>query len=160
MSANTVYIELSYGPVTVELRPDVAPAHVEHFKRLVDAGFYNGLKWHRVIEGFMAQTGCPLGLGVGGCGYNLRSEFNRESFEKGSVGMARNQDPNSASSQFFICTDSSQFLNGQYTYFGQVVDGIEHVLKIKKGDPNKNGMVTDPDRIIRAWLAEPLVPKS
>ena len=76
MSANTVYLELEYGVVTIELRPDVAPAHVEHIKRLIDAGFYNGLKWHRVIEGFMAQTGCPLGLGVGGCGYNLRSEFN------------------------------------------------------------------------------------
>lgn len=152
--SNIVGLELPYGTVKIQLRADLAPGHVEHFKRLVDGGFYNGLKWHRVIDGFMAQTGCPLGIGVGGCGYNLRSEFNKETFVRGSLGMARSTDPNSASSQFFICFEPSPFLDGQYTNFGIVIEGMEIVDKIKRGDQNQNGLVADPDRITKMWLVD------
>jgi peptidylprolyl isomerase len=134
---NTLVIELNTGRVLIRLRPDLAPKHVERVKRLAKEGFYNGLKFHRVIPGFMAQTGDPLGTGGGGSKYpDLRAEFTREPYKRGSVGAARTSDPNTANSQFFICFgDRCRGLTGQYTLWGEVIEGMENVDKIAKGEP-------------------------
>jgi len=150
---NTVHMELKDGRVVIRLRPDVAPRHVERIKELVREGFYDGLVFHRVIEGFMAQTGDPRGDGTGGSGKKLAAEFSDASFESGTLGMARSASPDSADSQFFICYGATPHLNGQYTVWGQVVEGMAHVNAIKLGDSRRNGVVTDPDRIVRMQVA-------
>jgi peptidylprolyl isomerase len=150
---NTLYMDLKDGRVVIELRPDLAPKHVARVKELTRKGFYDGLVFHRVIEGFMAQTGDPKGDGTGGSGMNLPAEFSKEPFERGTVGAARSRDPNSADSQFFICFAPSTWLNGQYTVWGKVVQGMELVDKIKKGDRNANGVVANPDRIVKLQVA-------
>ena len=134
---NTLVIELKTGPVLIKLRPDLAPKHVARVKQLAKEGFYNGLKFHRVIAGFMAQTGDPNGTGSGGSKYpDLPAEFTQEVYKRGSVGAARTSDPNSANSQFFICFgDGCRGLTGQYTLWGQVIQGMENVDKIAKGEP-------------------------
>lgn len=150
---NTLYLDLKDGRVVIELRPDLAPKHVARIKELARKKFYDGLVFHRVIEGFMAQTGDPLGNGTGGSGQKLPAEFSGEPFERGTVGMARARDPNSGDSQFFICFAPARFLNGQYTVWGKVTQGMEFVDKIKKGDPSANGLVQGPDRIVRMQVA-------
>jgi peptidylprolyl isomerase len=150
---NTIYLDTKDGRITILLRPDLAPKHVEQIKALTKRGFYNGIVFHRVIAGFMAQTGDPTGTGTGGSDLpNLKAEFSKEPFKRGTLGMARSQDPNSANSQFFICFDDASFLNGQYTVFGQVVSGMDVVDKIKKGAPG-SGTVTNPDKIVKMQLA-------
>jgi peptidylprolyl isomerase len=150
---NTVYLDLKSGRVTIELRPDLAPKHVERFKKLIKEGFYNGLKFHRVITGFMAQTGDPTGTGSGGSSYpDLPAEFSKEPFKRGTLGAARTQSPNSANSQFFICFEDASHLNGQYTVFGRVVEGMELVDRIKKGN-GPGGEVFNPDIIVKMQLA-------
>ncbi len=150
--ANTLILELKTGKVTIELRPDLAPKHVERVKQLAKEGFYDGLKFHRVIAGFMAQTGDPKGDGTGGSKYgNLPAEFSKTPFERGVIGAARTSDPNSANSQFFIVFQHAPHLNGQYTVWGRVVEGMTHVDQIKKGEPG-SGRVTDPDSIVRMYL--------
>ncbi len=150
---NTLYLELDSGRVTIELRPDLAPNHVARIKELAREGFYDGLTFHRVIDGFMAQTGDPDGDGTGGSGTNLKAEFSNEKHVRGTVSMARAGHPDSASSQFFIVFDDAPFLDGKYTIWGQVVDGMDHVDAIKKGASNRNGAVTDPDKIVRLSVA-------
>jgi peptidylprolyl isomerase len=150
---NTLYLDVPAGRVVIELLPNVAPATVARVKELTRAHFYDGLKFHRVIDGFMAQTGDPKGDGTGGSGKNLKAEFNTTRFVRGTLGMARSQDPNSADSQFFICLAPATFLNGQYTAFGQVVSGMEYVDAIKKGDKDRDGVVTNPDKIVRMQVA-------
>ena len=150
---NTLYLDLKDGRVVIEMRPDLAPKHVKRIKELVRQGFYNGLVFHRVIEGFMAQTGDPTGTGMGGSGQKLKAEFSKENHLRGAVSMARATDPNSADSQFFICLAGATFLDGQYTYWGRVTKGMEFVEKIKKGDQANNGSVTDPDKIIKMQVA-------
>ncbi len=153
---NTLFMDLTYGRVVIELRPDLAPRHVEQIKTLVRRGFYDGTPFHRVIDGFMAQGGDPTGTGTGGSDLpNLPAEFTREArFLRGTVGMARAQNPNSANSQFFIMFAPAPFLDGQYTIWGRVVEGMEHVDRIKRGDPNRNGLVAaPPDRIVRMRVA-------
>ncbi|TBW38466.1 peptidylprolyl isomerase [Siculibacillus lacustris] len=141
---NTLVIETTKGRVVIAMRPDLAPKHVAHIKTLVREGFYDGIVFHRVIEGFMAQTGCPNGTGTGGSKYpNLPAEFNAEPHVRGTASMARAQSPNSANSQFFICFGDAGFLNRQYTVWGAVVEGMENVDKIKRGEP-----VKDPDKMI------------
>lgn len=143
-------MELKTGTVKIKLRDDLAPNHVERIKTLVGEQFYDGIVFHRVIDGFMAQTGDPTGTGMGGSDYpDLRAEFSSEAFKRGTLGMARSQHPDSANSQFFICFDDSTWLNGQYTVFGQVIDGMEHIDAIAKGEPP-----ADPDIIISLRLAE------
>jgi len=150
---NTLYLDVPAGRVVIELLPKVAPATVARIKELTRAHFYDGLKFHRVIEGFMAQTGDPRGDGTGGSGKNLKAEFNSTRFVRGTVGMARAQDPDSADSQFFICFAPAPFLDGKYTAFGQVVSGMQYVDAIKKGDKDQNGVVTNPDKIVRMQVA-------
>jgi cyclophilin family peptidyl-prolyl cis-trans isomerase len=151
---NTVYLETKDGRVTIRLRPDLAPKHVERIKALTQRGFYNGIVFHRVIPGFMAQTGDPTGTGTGGSDLpNLPAEFTQEPFKRGSLGMARSQSPNSANSQFFICYEGCGSLTGQYTLFGEVVSGMEAVDKIKKGTSANNGQVSSPDKIVKMQLA-------
>jgi peptidylprolyl isomerase len=151
---NTVILKTKNGDVTILLRPDLAPKHVARIKQLVKAKFYDGLKFHRVIAGFMAQTGDPRGDGTGGSDLpDLPAEFTQTPFKRGVLGMARAADPNSANSQFFIMFDNGDFLNGQYTVFGEVVGGMEAVDKIKMGDQANNGSVTDPDTIITMRMA-------
>ena len=145
---NTLILETTQGPVTIELRPDLAPGHVAQIKGLVRKGFYDGIVFHRVIDGFMAQTGCPQGTGTGGSGQKLKAEFNAEPHVRGTASMARAASPDSADSQFFICFDDAPFLNKQYTVWGQVTDGMENVDKIKRGEP-----VRDPDKIVKAHMA-------
>ena len=144
---NTLVIELKTGKVLIKLRPDLAPKHVERAKTLAKQGFYNGLKFHRVIDGFMAQTGDPTGTGRGGSGQKLRAEFSKEPHTRGAVSMARAQSPDSADSQFFICFDDARFLDKQYTVWGKVIEGMENVDKIKKGEPVQN-----PDKIVKATI--------
>jgi peptidylprolyl isomerase len=146
---NTLILETTQGPVTIEMRPDLAPNHVARIKELVREGFYDGIVFHRVIEGFMAQTGCPQGTGTGGSGQKLKAEFSKEKHVRGTVSMARSQNPDSGDSQFFICFEESPWLNGQYTVWGKVVEGMDNVDKIKRGEP-----VPDPDRIVSARLAD------
>ena len=151
---NTVYLQTKDGRVTIELKPDIAPKHVRQIETLVKRGFYDGLKFHRVIDGFMAQTGDPNGDGTGGSDLpNIPAEFSKVPFKRGTVGMARSSDPNSANSQFFICLGDASFLNGQYTVVGQVTSGMDVVDKIKKGDKSENGAVSDPDKIVSMRLA-------
>ncbi len=148
---NTLYLDLKGGRVTIELKPDLAPQHVERIKTLTREGFYDGLKWHRVIEGFMAQTGDPTGTGTGDSKYpDVAAEFSQYGYKRGTVGMARTQDQNSANSQFFICfTDTGcSFLTGKYTVWGQVTEGMEHVDALAKGEPPAN-----PDTIVKMQIA-------
>ena len=150
---NTLYLDLKDGRVVIEMRPDLAPHHVARIKELVRQRFYDGLLFHRVIGGFMAQTGDPKGNGTGGSGQKIKAEFSNEPFVRGSVGMARSSDPDSGDSQFFICFARTSHLDGQYTVWGQVTDGMQFVGMIKRGDPNRNGEVRDPDKIVRMQVA-------
>ena len=151
---NTLVLTTKYGKVVIQLRPDLAPHHVAQIKTLVKRKFYDGLVFHRVIPGFMAQTGDPNGTGAGGSDLpDLPAEFSSEPFKRGTVGMARASDPNSANSQFFICLGDASFLNGQYTVFGEVVSGMDVVDKIKKGTQENNGAVDHPDKIVTLRLA-------
>jgi len=145
---DTIYLDVPAGRVVIEMRPDLAPGHCTHIKSLVRRGFYDGIVFHRVIDGFMAQTGCPEGTGMGGSGNKLKAEFNAEPHVRGTVSMARAQDPNSGDSQFFICFDDARFLDKQYTVWGKVTSGMENVDKIKRGEPVKN-----PDKIVKAKIA-------
>lgn len=145
---NILLLELKDGTVTIEMKPEVAPMHVARIKELVREGFYDGLTFNRVIAGFMAQTGDPLGNGTGGSGQNIDAEFNNERHIRGTLSMARARDPNSADSQFFICFDDAPHLNGQYTVWGQVIDGMEHVDSIKKGEGANGAIIGDPDIIV------------
>ncbi|MFM9973174.1 MAG: peptidylprolyl isomerase [Beijerinckiaceae bacterium] len=150
---NTIYLDLKDGRVVIKLRPDLAPKHVAQVKALTKRGFYNGIVFHRVINGFMAQTGDPTGTGTGGSDLpNIPAEFTREPYKRGSVGMARSQSPNSANSQFYLCYEGCGSLTGQYTLWGDIVSGMEFVDKIKKGSDSQNGQVTNPDKIIRMQL--------
>ena len=152
--ADTVFLETKDGRVTIKLRPDLAPKHVAQIKALTKKGFYNGIVFHRVIEGFMAQTGDPTGTGTGGSDLpNLPAEFTQTPFKRGTLGMARSESPNSANSQFFICFGDASFLNGKYTVFGEVTSGMEVVDKIKKGAKEDNGSVSDPDKIVKMSVA-------
>ena len=147
-------MDLKTGPVIIELRPDLAPNHVARIKELAGQGFYDGIVFHRVIPGFMAQTGDPTGTGSGGSDLpDLKAEFSNESHVRGTLSMARSSDPNSANSQFFICFDDASFLNGKYTVVGEVVSGMDVVDKVKKGDANDNGAVRNPDKIVSMKLA-------
>ncbi|MCC0047998.1 MAG: peptidylprolyl isomerase [Tepidamorphaceae bacterium] len=148
-SSNTLLMELKSGTVKIELLPEVAPKHVERIKTLTQKGFYDGIIFHRVIDGFMAQTGDPTGTGFGGSDLpDLPAEFSKENFGRGVLGMARSNDPNSGNSQFFICFKDCSFLNGEYTVFGRVVEGMEHVDAISRGEPPAN-----PDKIVSMKLA-------
>ncbi|MGY2049898.1 peptidylprolyl isomerase [Methylobacterium sp. JK268] len=154
--ANTVYLDTKDGRITIELRPDLAPKHAKQIKALVKQGFYNGVPFHRVIDGFMAQTGDPTGTGTGKSKLpDLPAEFTATPFKRGTVGMARSSDPNSANSQFFICYDEAPFLNNQYTVVGVVTSGMDVVDKIKKGSKAANGQVQGPDKIVKMTLAQP-----
>lgn len=144
---NALVLKLKDGDVVIEMFEDAAPNHVKRIKELVRQGFYNGLKFHRVIDGFMAQTGCPYGTGTGGSGKKLKAEFNRNPHKRGTVSMARSMMPDSADSQFFICFADCPWLDGQYTVWGEVTSGMEYVDMIKKGD-GANGEVSSPDEII------------
>lgn len=144
---NSILLKLKDGDVVIEMYEDVAPNHVARIKELVRAEFYNGLKFHRVIDGFMAQTGCPYGTGTGGTGKKLKAEFNKCPHKRGTVSMARSMMPDSADSQFFICFDECNWLDGQYTVWGEVTEGMEFVDNIKKGH-GQNGMVDTPDEIV------------
>ncbi len=151
---NTLVLETKDGRITIRLRPDLAPKHVAQIKALVKRGFYDGLVFHRVIEGFMAQTGDPKGNGTGGSDLpNIPAEFSATPFKRGTVGMARSSDPNSANSQFFITFADASFLNNQYTVVGEVTSGLDVLDKIKKGDRAANGAVSNPDKIVRLRLA-------
>src|SRR5262249_5579249 len=146
---NTLIIETTKGKVVIALRPDLAPKHVERIKKLAREGFYDGIVFHRVIDGFMAQTGCPKGTGTGGSEYpDLPAEFSAEPHVRGIASMARSSAPNSANSQFFICFDDATFLDKKYTVWGKVIEGMENVDKIKRGEP-----VRDPDRMIKVQVA-------
>ncbi|MEN5083467.1 peptidylprolyl isomerase [Bosea sp. TWI1241] len=141
---NTIVMETTKGRVVIKLRPDLAPGHVERIKLLAREGFYDGIVFHRVIDGFMAQVGCPHGTGTGGSSYpDLKAEFNAEPHVRGVCSMARAQNPNSANSQFFIVFDDARFLDKQYTVWGEVVEGMDNVDRIKRGEP-----VRDPDSIV------------
>mgnify|MGYP003571388771 CR=1 FL=1 len=144
---NSLLLKLKDGDVVIEMFEDDAPKHVARIKELVRQGFYNGLKFHRVIDGFMAQTGCPYGTGTGGSGKKLKAEFNKRPHVRGTVSMARAMDPDSGDSQFFICFADAPWLNGQYTVWGEVTSGMEFVDMIKRG-AGANGMVREPDEIV------------
>ena len=150
---NTLYLDVPTGRVVIELRPDLAPGHVARIKELARQGFYDGIAFHRVIEGFMAQSGDPRGDGTGGSGKKLKAEFSKEKHVRGTASMARAQAPDSADSQFFICFKPAPYLDSKYTVWGQVVSGMEHIDAIKKGDPADNGTVSDPDSIIKMQVA-------
>ena len=154
-AGDTLVIELKGGnKVVIKLRPDLAPKHVERIKALAAQGFYNGVKWHRVMDGFMAQTGDPTGTGTGGSSLpNLPAEFSREPYRRGTVGAARTEDFNTANSQFFICFNDfgCNSLTGKYTVWGQVVSGMEFVDKIKRGAPG-SGVVDNPDVMVKVTV--------
>ena len=150
---NTLYLDLKDGRVVIQMLPNLAPKHVERIKELTRKGFYNGLIFHRVIPGFMAQMGDPTGTGTGGSGTNIPAEFSNLRHERGTVSMARAESLNSADSQFFIVLAASTYLDGQYTYWGKVTQGMEFVDKIKKGDRDDNGSVQNPDKIIKMQVA-------
>ncbi len=143
-----LHLDLEWGRVTIRTRPDLAPGHVARIKELAREGFYDGVVFHRVIDGFMAQTGDPTGTGTGGSGQKLKAEFSKAPHKRGTVSMARTPDPDSADSQFFICFEDTPFLDGQYTVWGEVVEGMEHVDRIKKGEPVQN-----PDKIVSLKVA-------
>jgi len=146
---NTLYLDLKDGRVVIQLRPDLAPNHVARIKKLAREGFYDGIVFHRVIDGFMAQTGDPTGTGRGGSEEpDLKAEFSNAPFKRGTLGMARASSPDSANSQFFIMFDDGDFLNGNYTVFGEVVDGMQHIDNITRGEPPAN-----PDKIIKMQVA-------
>ncbi|WP_171946406.1 peptidylprolyl isomerase [Hyphomicrobium sp. CS1GBMeth3] len=146
---NTLIIETTQGPVVIALRPDLAPNHVARIKQLVREGFYDGIVFHRVIDGFMAQTGCPHGTGTGGSKHpNLKAEFNAEPHVRGVCSMARAASPDSANSQFFIVFDDATFLDRKYTVWGKVIEGMENVDKIKRGEPVQN-----PDKMLSVKVA-------
>ncbi len=146
---NTLIIETTKGRVVIQLRPDLAPNHVERIKTLAREGFYDGVPFHRVIEGFMAQTGCPHGTGTGGSKYpNLKAEFNAEPHVRGVCSMARAQSPDSANSQFFIVFDDATFLDNKYTVWGKVIEGMENIDKLKRGEP-----VQGPDKMLSVKVA-------
>ncbi len=145
---NTLVLETSKGNVVIEMRPDLAPGHVKRIKELARQGFYDGVKFHRVIDGFMAQTGDPRGDGTGGSGQKLKAEFSDEKHSRGAVSMARAQSPDSGDSQFFICLAEAPHLNRQYTLWGRVIEGMENVDAIQKGEPPKN-----PDTIVKVRVA-------
>ena len=146
---DTLILDTTKGIVTIEMRPDLAPGHVAHIKKLVREGFYDGLTFHRVIDGFMAQGGCPDGTGMGGSSYpDIKAEFNKEPHVRGICSMARSRSPDSANSQFFICFDDAGFLDGQYTVWGKVISGMEAVDEFKRGEPVRN-----PDSITKATIA-------
>jgi peptidylprolyl isomerase len=145
---NTLLMETTKGPVTIRLRPDLAPNHVTRIKELVRDGFYDGIVFHRVIEGFMAQTGDPTGTGMGGSGKKLKAEFSKAAHTRGAVSMARSNDPNSGDSQFFIVFGDARFLDGKYTVWGEVTKGMEAVDQLKRGEP-----VKDPDKIVSLKVA-------
>ncbi len=150
---NTLYMDLKDGRVVIEMRPDLAPRHVKRIKELVRQGYYDGLNFHRVIEGFMVQTGDPKGDGTGGSGQKIKAEFSREHHMRGTVSMARPGDVNGADSQFFIMLAQNSSLDGQYSIWGKVTQGMEFVDNIKKGDPVMNGKVENPDKIIKMQVA-------
>ena len=150
---NTLYMDVPFGRVVIAMRPDLAPRHCAQIKALVRRGFYDGVVFHRVIDGFMAQTGDPTGTGSGGSGNKLPAEFSNEKHVRGVVSMARTSDPNSADSQFFIMLGSAPSLDGQYTIWGKVESGMEFIDKIKKGDQARNGAVSNPDKIIKMQVA-------
>lgn len=150
---NTLYLDLPAGRVVIKLRPDLAPTHVARIKELTRQKFYDGIVFHRVIDGFMAQTGDPTGTGMGGSGKKLKAEFSREHHGRGVLSMARSNDPDSADSQFFICLADAGFLDGKYTVWGEVTSGMEFVDKIKLGDSGNNGSVTDPTKIVKMQVA-------
>jgi peptidylprolyl isomerase len=151
---NTLILDLKTGPVVIELKPDVAPNHVARIKELARKGFYDGVVFHRVIPGFMAQTGDPTGTGSGGSDLpDLKAEFSATPHKRGTVSMARTSNPNSANSQFFICFDDASWLDRQYSVWGQVVEGMEHVDAIKKGGDHNNGAISgEPDKILKARI--------
>jgi peptidylprolyl isomerase len=155
--ADTLYMDLSFGRVVIQLRPDLAPSTCAQIKKLARAGFYDGVVFHRVIDGFMAQGGDPTGTGTGGSGHPLKAEFSSEPFVRGVVAMARASDPNSADSQFFIMFAPAPALDGKYTIFGRVVSGMEYVDKLKKGDPGNNGKVANPDKIVKLQVAADVI---
>ena len=152
---NTLILDLKTGPVVIELKPDVAPNHVARIKELARKGFYDGVVFHRVIPGFMAQTGDPTGTGSGGSDLpDLKAEFSATPHKRGTVSMARTSNPNSANSQFFICFDDASWLDRQYSVWGQVVEGMENVDAIKKGGEHNNGAISgEPDKILKARIA-------
>ncbi len=150
---NTLYMELKDGRVVIEMRPDLAPKHVAQIKRLTRKGFYDGLVFHRVIDGFMVQGGDPDGNGTGGSGNNIPAEFSDERHVRGTLSMARSRNPDSADSQFFIMLGRSPHLDGAYSIWGKVVSGMNFVDNIKKGDSRRNGAVSDPDKIVRMRVA-------
>ena len=152
--ADYLILDLKTGPVKIELKPDLAPDHVERIKALAGEGFYDGIVFHRVIPGFMAQTGDPTGTGMGGSELpNLKAEFSEARHTRGTAAMARSANPNSANSQFFICFDDAPWLDRQYTVWGQVVEGMDHVDAIKKGGDHNNGAIEgEPDKIIKARI--------
>jgi peptidylprolyl isomerase len=150
---NTLYLDVPAGRVVIEMRPDLAPQTVAQIKALTRRGFYDGIAFHRVIAGFMAQTGDPRGDGTGGSGHKLKAEFSNEKHVQGTVSMARASDPDSADSQFFIMFAPEPSLDGKYTIWGKVVSGMEYVDQIKKGDPARNGTVVNPDRIVKMQVA-------
>ncbi len=151
---NILYIDTKDGRIAIQLRPDLAPGHVARVKKLAREGFYDGVVFHRVLDGFMAQTGDPEGTGMGGSKYpDLKAEFSQTPFKRGTVGAARTRDPNSANSQFFIVLDESSHLNGQYTVWGEVIRGMDRVDAIKKGDRRRNGLVTNPDKMVKVTVA-------
>ena len=146
---DTLIFETTKGNVVIEMRPDLAPGHVTHIKKLVREGFYDGLSFHRVIDGFMAQGGCPKGTGTGGSKYpDIKAEFSSAPHMRGVCSMARSSMPNSANSQFFICFADARFLDGQYTVWGKVTEGMDNVDTFMKGEPPRN-----PEKIIKAKIA-------
>jgi len=145
---NTLVMDTTQGEIVIEMKPDLAPTHVARIKELVREGFYDGIVFHRVIDGFMAQTGCPQGTGTGGSGKKLKAEFSKEKHVRGTCSMARAMDPNSGDSQFFICFTDAPWLDGQYTVWGQVIEGMDNVDKIKRGEP-----VANPDNIVSVKVA-------
>jgi cyclophilin family peptidyl-prolyl cis-trans isomerase len=145
---DTLILETSRGRVTIAMRPDLAPKHCARIKELARKGFYDGVVFHRVIEGFMAQTGDPTGTGSGGSGHKLKAEFSKEPHSRGAVSMARAQSPDSGDSQFFICFDDASFLDGKYTFWGRVIDGMDNVDKLTRGEPPAK-----PDKIVKMRVA-------
>jgi peptidylprolyl isomerase len=146
---STLTLTLETGDVVIKLRPDLAPGHVKHIAELANEGFYNGLTFHRVIPGFMAQGGCPNGSGMGGSKKpNLKAEFSKQPHVRGTASMARSSNPDSANSQFFICFDDARFLDNQYTVWGEVTSGMEHIDALPKGEPPRT-----PGKIVKAVAA-------
>ena len=151
---NTLYMDLEHGRVVIEMRPDLAPRHVEQIKRLSRSGFYDGVVFHRVIDGFMAQGGDPTGTGTGGSGNRLPAEFSKEPHVRGVASMARSNDADSADSQFFIMLAPAPHLDGQYTVWGKVTEGMDFIDQLKRGDPGRGGVVENPDKIVRMQVAK------